>query len=93
MNRAATRFGAMITARASAGSLTLSFTFMVILTASACGEIDSIEPTGTPTMRTSSPGYTPAAEVKYPTTLYEVTRGHITYTPPISATSSAVMTP
>jgi hypothetical protein len=92
MNRAATRLGAMITARASAGTLRPSFTLMVILTASACGVIDSIEPIGTPTTRTSSPGYRPAAEAKYPTTVYVLTRGHITYTPPISATTSAAMT-
>ena len=69
MNLAATMFGATITARASAGNLTLSCTVIVILTASASGEIDSIEPTGTPTTRTSSPGYRPTADGKYPTTL------------------------
>jgi hypothetical protein len=57
-------FGAMITARASAGTFTPFFILIVILTALACGSIDSMEPTGTPTIRTPSPGYSPTAEVK-----------------------------
>ena len=54
----------MMSALASAGTLTPSFTDMVTLTSSARGSIESIVPTGTPTMRTSSPGYRPTAEVK-----------------------------
>ena len=64
MNLADTRFGAMMMARASAGILTSSRTVMVTLTSSARGSIESIVPTGTPTTRTSSPGYSPTAEEK-----------------------------
>ena len=56
MKRAATRFGAMISALASAGTFTPSCTDIVIITSVARGSIDSIVPTGTPTMRTWSPG-------------------------------------
>ena len=52
MNRAATRFGDMITARASLGTLRSSDTDMVILTSEGRGSIVSIWPTGTPRTRT-----------------------------------------
>ena len=67
--RADTMFGAMMTAFAPAGILTPGLTDIVILTACACGSMDLMVPTGTPTMRTSSPGYNPTADVKYPITL------------------------
>jgi hypothetical protein len=37
---------------------------MVTFTSVARGSIESTVPIGTPTMRTSSPGYRPTAEVK-----------------------------
>src|ERR1700729_3078401 len=64
MKRAATRLGDMMIARASAGTLTSRSTDMVIFTSSARGSIDSMVPTGTPTIRIWSPGYSPTAEVK-----------------------------
>jgi hypothetical protein len=51
MNRAATKFGDMTIARASAATLMPRSTDIVILTSSARGSIESIVPTGTPTMR------------------------------------------
>ena len=64
MNLADTRFGAMMIARASAGSLTSSRTVIVTLTSAARGLIESMVPTGTPTTPTSSPGYRPTADGK-----------------------------
>ncbi len=64
MNLADTRFGAMISALASAGTLTSLSTVMVIFTSEGRGSIESIRPTGTPTTRTSSPAYRPTALVK-----------------------------
>ena len=54
----------MMSARASAGSLTPSSTVIVTLTSLARGSIESIVPTGTPTTRTSSPGYRPTVDGK-----------------------------
>lgn len=64
MNLAATRFGDMMMALASLGTLTSWDTDMVILTLVGRGSIVSMVPTGTPRTRTWSPGYNPTAEVK-----------------------------
>ncbi|CAG6917913.1 hypothetical protein PICSAR240_04306 [Mycobacterium avium subsp. paratuberculosis] len=64
MNLAATRFGDMMMALASLGTLTSWDTDMVILTSVGRGSIVSMVPTGTPRTRTWSPGYNPTAEVK-----------------------------
>ena len=70
MNLAATRFGDTMIARASAGTRTSSDTDMVTLTSAARGSIESILPTGTPTTRTSSPGYRPTVDENSATTLW-----------------------
>ncbi len=64
MNRAATRFGDMMIALASFGTFTSLETDMVILTSDGRGSIVSMVPTGTPRIRTWSPGYRPTAEAK-----------------------------
>ncbi|CFE36974.1 Uncharacterised protein [Mycobacterium tuberculosis] len=56
MKRAATKFGDMITACTSTGTLTSLDTDIVILTSDDRGSIMSISPTGTPRTRTWSPG-------------------------------------
>ncbi len=56
MVRAVTSVGDKIAALASAGTLYLLSYQKEILTDVGCGSMDSILPTGTPTMRTSSPG-------------------------------------
>ncbi len=77
MKRADTMLGAMMIACASAGSLIPSLTDIVIFTDCACGSMDSTRPTGTPTMRTSSPGYNPTAVVKYPISFWPARPGQI----------------
>src|ERR1700756_2610962 len=69
MARPVTSIGEMIAALASAGTLYLLSNQNVILTRWGCGSILSTLPTGTPRMRTSSPGNTAVLLSKYPTTI------------------------
>ena len=59
MLRAVTSVGDRMTALASAGTLYLLSNQNEILTRVGCGSMDSILPTGTPRMRTSSPAKMP----------------------------------
>lgn len=91
MNLAATRFGDMMMALASLGTFTSLDTDIVILTSDGRGSIVSMVPTGTPRMRTWSPGYNPTADAKWPTILRLFPCDDSTYTPPTSTATSAMM--